>query len=193
MESAVMNVLFTGLLEFSIFGYPMVTCNYYKHQTYPVDSPSYIFHNRSVLKRNHSRFTSYHLTSWCLLLDWCWHLRLQWRRPVRDVYTLAPVRRVLSIFKEPQWDQSEGIRIQTHSVFCIEKDRRPLNTQGLFYFKAQDPGAWDQAFLANVRRHLRLRYKLLPYMYTLFKDAHTIGTTVVRPLMFEYVCVVIEY
>ncbi|XP_062576597.1 sucrase-isomaltase, intestinal-like [Saccostrea cucullata] len=52
--------------------------------------------------------------------------------------------------------------------------------------KSQDPAAWGGAFISNVRRHLRLRYKLLPYMYTLFKDAHTLGKTVVRPVMFEF-------
>lgn len=33
---------------------------------------------------------------------------------------------------------------------------------------------------------LRIRYTLLPYYYTLFYKAHTIGSTVIRPLFHEY-------
>jgi len=33
---------------------------------------------------------------------------------------------------------------------------------------------------------LQIRYRLLPYYYTLFYKAHTIGSTVIRPLFHEY-------
>lgn len=45
----------------------------------------------------------------------------------------------------------------------------------------QDPGAWPE--VAEISRHvLTLRYKYLPYLYTLFHEAHMSGNSVVRPL-----------
>ncbi|XP_036974620.1 maltase-glucoamylase, intestinal [Acanthopagrus latus] len=51
----------------------------------------------------------------------------------------------------------------------------------------QDPVAWDERF-ANVSRDvLNIRYTLLPYLYTLMYEAHVKGSTVVRPLLHEFV------
>lgn len=47
---------------------------------------------------------------------------------------------------------------------------------------AQDPSAFSEEFQAVVRRALRVRYELLPFLYTLFHHAHTRGSTVARPL-----------
>lgn len=55
----------------------------------------------------------------------------------------------------------------------------------LSFFKDQDPASWDPDFIRIVRRHLQLRYRFLPYMYTCFKEAHTEGRMVLRSLMFE--------
>ncbi|XP_008283297.1 maltase-glucoamylase, intestinal [Stegastes partitus] len=51
----------------------------------------------------------------------------------------------------------------------------------------QDPVAWDSAFAEISRDVLNVRYTLLPYLYTLMYEAHTTGSTVVRPLLHEFV------
>ncbi|XP_063595396.1 maltase-glucoamylase-like [Penaeus indicus] len=49
----------------------------------------------------------------------------------------------------------------------------------------QDPGLWDSVAKSS-KKALEIRYRLLPYLYTLFYYAHTSGNTVVRPLMHEF-------
>lgn len=51
----------------------------------------------------------------------------------------------------------------------------------------QDPVAWGPEFAAMSRDVLNIRYTLLPYLYTLMYEAHTKGTTVVRPMLHEFV------
>ena len=53
--------------------------------------------------------------------------------------------------------------------------------------KSQEPTAFDNATLTSMRRALLRRYRLLPYLYTLFYRAHVDGSTVARPLFFESV------
>ncbi|XP_066540681.1 sucrase-isomaltase, intestinal [Hoplias malabaricus] len=53
--------------------------------------------------------------------------------------------------------------------------------------KRQDPVAWDEAFATRSRDVLNIRYTLLPYLYTLMYEAHTEGSTVIRPLLHEFV------
>ncbi|KAI8495435.1 hypothetical protein Bbelb_268900 [Branchiostoma belcheri] len=50
----------------------------------------------------------------------------------------------------------------------------------------QDPSAWGPEFAEASRAVLLTRYRLLPYLYTLFYQAHTQGSTVVRPLLHEF-------
>ncbi|XP_037691918.1 maltase-glucoamylase, intestinal isoform X2 [Choloepus didactylus] len=53
--------------------------------------------------------------------------------------------------------------------------------------RRQDPVSWDAAFVNISRSVLQTRYTLLPYLYTLMHEAHTEGSTVVRPLLHEFV------
>ncbi|XP_070553627.1 sucrase-isomaltase, intestinal-like [Ptychodera flava] len=54
-------------------------------------------------------------------------------------------------------------------------------------YREQDPAAWDSNFANNVRDILHVRYTLLPYVYTLFHQSHVNGSTVVRPVMHEFI------
>ncbi|XP_019358783.1 PREDICTED: sucrase-isomaltase, intestinal [Gavialis gangeticus] len=53
--------------------------------------------------------------------------------------------------------------------------------------KRQDPVAFDEAFQNISRNVLNTRYTLLPYLYTLMYGAHVHGSTVVRPILHEFV------
>ncbi|XP_028817377.1 maltase-glucoamylase, intestinal isoform X2 [Denticeps clupeoides] len=51
----------------------------------------------------------------------------------------------------------------------------------------QDPVAFDEAFARASRDVLNIRYTLLPYLYTLMYQAHAHGSTVIRPVLHEFV------
>ncbi|XP_064650089.1 sucrase-isomaltase, intestinal-like isoform X2 [Lineus longissimus] len=50
----------------------------------------------------------------------------------------------------------------------------------------QEPTVWGDDFARISRDKLHIRYTLLPYLYTLFHYAHTVGSTVVRPFLNEF-------
>ncbi|XP_011882286.1 PREDICTED: lysosomal alpha-glucosidase-like [Vollenhovia emeryi] len=50
----------------------------------------------------------------------------------------------------------------------------------------QDPVALGDLVVQSSKNSLRIRYRLLPYLYTLLFRAHKFGETVVRPLFFEF-------
>ncbi|XP_078419908.1 sucrase-isomaltase, intestinal [Cetorhinus maximus] len=56
---------------------------------------------------------------------------------------------------------------------------------GLGSFR-QDPVAWNETFQNITRNILLIRYKLLPFLYTLMYEAHHHGSTVIRPLLHEF-------
>ena len=50
----------------------------------------------------------------------------------------------------------------------------------------QEPWAFGEPFESIIRRYLELRYRLLPYLTTLFHEAATSGAPVMRPLFWQY-------
>ncbi|XP_064607330.1 maltase-glucoamylase-like [Liolophura sinensis] len=50
----------------------------------------------------------------------------------------------------------------------------------------QDPAYFDEEFQEMSRDTLNVRYSLLPYLYTLFYNAHVFGNTVIRPVHHEF-------
>lgn len=54
------------------------------------------------------------------------------------------------------------------------------------YSYSQDPWSYGPQVLQNVRKHINRRYSLLPYLYSLFWEAHRTGMPVVRPVFLEF-------
>jgi len=52
--------------------------------------------------------------------------------------------------------------------------------------RSQEPYAFGEPLISISIAALERRYSLLPYIYSLFASAHTSGTTVWRPLFFEF-------
>ncbi|XP_022663432.1 maltase-glucoamylase, intestinal-like isoform X2 [Varroa destructor] len=50
----------------------------------------------------------------------------------------------------------------------------------------QDPPTFGADFAKAAREIVRLRYQLLPFLYTLFYKSHAFGGTVIRPLAFNF-------
>jgi alpha-glucosidase len=50
----------------------------------------------------------------------------------------------------------------------------------------QEPWVFGEPYESHIREMLLLRQRLVPYLYTLFEEAHRTGAPILRPLMFEY-------
>lgn len=52
--------------------------------------------------------------------------------------------------------------------------------------RPQEPWQFGKKVEDISRNYIKLRYRLMPYMYTLFYKAHTLGLPIIRPLILEY-------
>ncbi len=52
--------------------------------------------------------------------------------------------------------------------------------------KDQEPWSYDKEVEKTSRKYIKLRYKLLPYLYTLFRKASKTGQPIMRPLFYNY-------
>ncbi len=52
--------------------------------------------------------------------------------------------------------------------------------------RRQEPWAFGEPYESVCRKMLKLRQRLIPYLYTLFAECHESGAPILRPLLFEY-------
>jgi alpha-glucosidase len=52
--------------------------------------------------------------------------------------------------------------------------------------REQEPFAFPKSTMQVIRKYIRLRYKLLPYLYNLFVDQEEHGDPILRPLLYAY-------
>lgn len=60
-----------------------------------------------------------------------------------------------------------------------------FRTHCAFYLPRREPWKWGTEVMDTLREHLRLRYSLLPYWYTLAWEASRTGRPLVRPLFWK--------
>lgn len=51
---------------------------------------------------------------------------------------------------------------------------------------SQEPWSFGEEVLAISRKHMKRRYRLLPYIYQLARESHETGSPMVRPLFYEF-------
>ena len=75
--------------------------------------------------------------------------------------------------------------LQAGAFYTFSRSHNEISVQ-----VEQDPGVWAENGHPEVtdaaRNALNVRYKLLPYLYTLFYRSHVFGEMVTRSLAFEY-------
>ncbi|HEV7663321.1 MAG TPA: TIM-barrel domain-containing protein [Chloroflexota bacterium] len=59
--------------------------------------------------------------------------------------------------------------------------------------RPQEPWAFGEPYETHIRELLQLRQRLMPYLYTLFEEAHRTGAPILRPLLFEFPADVTTY
>ncbi|MDQ3784946.1 MAG: DUF5110 domain-containing protein, partial [Actinomycetota bacterium] len=53
-------------------------------------------------------------------------------------------------------------------------------------FRPQEPWSFGEPFESVCRKMIKLRQRLLPYLYSAFEECHRAGAPILRPLLFEY-------
>lgn len=61
-----------------------------------------------------------------------------------------------------------------------------FRTHSALHTRAQEPWSFGKEAESIVREFIELRYRLLPYTYTAFREAHETGLPIMRPLLLEY-------
>ncbi|XP_072016807.1 sucrase-isomaltase, intestinal-like [Amphiura filiformis] len=80
-------------------------------------------------------------------------------------------------------DTTEALCRRWHQLGAFYPYSRNHNTINV---APQHPAVFGEDFALEVADVLRIRYRLLPFLYTLMAEAHIVGSTVVRPLMHEF-------
>lgn len=70
--------------------------------------------------------------------------------------------------------------MQLGAFFPLYRNHSALGTP------AQEPWAFGQPWESICRDAIRLRYRLLPYLYTTFEEASRTGAPITRPMLFAY-------
>jgi alpha-glucosidase len=52
--------------------------------------------------------------------------------------------------------------------------------------RRQEPWAFGELYESVYRKMIKLRQRLIPYLYALFEECHRTGSPILRPLLFEY-------
>jgi alpha-glucosidase len=52
--------------------------------------------------------------------------------------------------------------------------------------KSQEPWAFGEPYVSICRKVLKLRFRLLPYLYTVFEESHRTGAPVMRAMLYEF-------
>ena len=107
----------------------------------------------------------------------CGHLWLRRHDDTGVVPTMAAAGCLLPVQPQPQRDQQPTPGTWPRMVPPITMSNAPC---------LQDPAAFGAEFAANVRDVLLIRYRLIPFLYSLFHRSYALGGTVARPLMFEF-------
>lgn len=70
--------------------------------------------------------------------------------------------------------------VKAHFLFPFLRNHSNRGT------REQEPFALAETTMSVVRRYIRLRYKLLPYLYNLYVEQEEIGDPILRPLFYDY-------
>ena len=80
-------------------------------------------------------------------------------------------------------DATEDLLLRWYKVAFLFPFLRNHACQGT---RRQEPWAFSKAALNVVRHYVRLRYKLLPYLYSLFIEQERRGEAILRPLFYDF-------